>query len=280
MAAKQAEKERIDKERFQVLKQKEVQRITEERRRNQIPVGTNVVNGMEESNVQVYGNVPNANQLQQVALQGNAVVSPVGKDDSRMQIQKSSSIVNMFGERLRRVPDNGNVKRAESMKIGPKIPKRTPSFTTRRRAQSFRKNQQTDQDDLPPVEIQGFLERKHELQSGGKRAPVRSWKPFHTVLCGQLLCFFKDEDDFCQKKAATAPVSILNARCEKADDYTKRKNVFRLHLPDGSEFLFLTSSNTELQNWVNKILFHASLPPNLQLLSYDESMKVSFLFLS
>lgn len=228
---------------------------------------------MEESNVQVYGNVPNANQLQQVALQGNAVVSPVGKDDSRMQIQKSSSIVNMFGERLRRVPDNGNVKRAESMKIGPKIPKRTPSFTTRRRAQSFRKNQQTDQDDLPPVEIQGFLERKHELQSGGKRAPVRSWKPFHTVLCGQLLCFFKDEDDFCQKKAATAPVSILNARCEKADDYTKRKNVFRLHLPDGSEFLFLTSSNTELQDWVNKILFHASLPPNLQLLSYDESMK-------
>lgn len=121
------------------------------------------------------------------------------------------------------------------------------------------------------------MERKHELQSGGKRAPVRSWKPFHTVLCGQLLCFFKDEDDFCQKKAATAPVSILNARCEKADDYTKRKNVFRLHLPDGSEFLFLTSSNTELQDWVNKISFHASLPPNLQLLSYDESMKVNLL---
>lgn len=271
MAAKRAEKERIDKERFQVLKQKEVARITEERRRHQIPV-----NGMEQSNVQVYGNVPVANQLQQSSVQGNVMVTPGGaKDESRPQIQKSSSIVNMFGDRLRRTPDNVNVKRAESMKIGPpKIPKRTPSFTTRRRAQSFRKNQQTDQLDLPPVEIQGFLERKHELQSGGKRAPVRSWKPFHTVLCGQLLCFFKDEDDFLQKKAATAPVSILNARCEKADDYTKRKNVFRLHLPDGSEFLFLTSSNEELQDWVNKISFHASLPPNLQLLSYDESMKV------
>lgn len=155
MAAKQAEKERIDKERFQVLKQKEVQRITEERRRNQMPVGANAVNGIEQSNVQVYGNVPTAIQLQQSSVQGNAIASPGPKDDSRLQIQKSSSIVNMFGERLRRVPDNANVKRAESMKIGPKIPKRTPSFTTRRRAQSFRKNQQTDQLDLPPVEIQG-----------------------------------------------------------------------------------------------------------------------------
>lgn len=181
----------------------------------------------------------------------------------------------MLGERLRRGSDAINVKRAESMKIGPKITKRTPSFTTRRRAQSFRKNQQTDQLDLPPVEIQGMLERKHELQSGGKRAPVRAWKSFHTVLCGQLLCFFKDEEDFFQKKAATAPVNILNARCEKADNYTKRKNVFRLHLPDGSEFLFLAANKIELLDWVNKLSFHASLPPNLQLMSYDESIKIT-----
>lgn len=160
------------------------------------------------------------------------------------------------------------------MKIGPKAAKRTPSFTTRRRAQSFRKNQHAEPLDLPPVEIQGILERKHELQSGGKKAPVRSWKPFHTVLCGQLLCFFKDEEDFFQKKAATAPVNILNARCEKAEDYTKKKNVFRLRLPDGSEFLFLTGSQENLVDWVNKLSFHAALPPNLQLMSYDESKKV------
>lgn len=74
------------------------------------------------------------------------------------------------------------VKRAESMKIDSKKPKRTPSFTTRRRTQSFRKHQQRMENvnALPPVEIQGLLERKHELQSGGKKAAVRSWKQYYT----------------------------------------------------------------------------------------------------
>jgi len=62
-----------------------------------------------------------------------------------------------------------------------KKPKRTPSFTTRRRTQSFRKLQKLENvDQLPPVEIQGFLDRKHELQSSGKKAAVRSWKTFYT----------------------------------------------------------------------------------------------------
>lgn len=70
-----------------------------------------------------------------------------------------------------------DVTRAESMKK----PKRTPSFTTRRRTQSFRKLQKLENvDQLPPVEIQGFLDRKHELQSSGKKAAIRSWKTFYT----------------------------------------------------------------------------------------------------
>lgn len=93
-------------------------------------------------------------------------------------MQKSNSVANIFGDRLRRSSEPNKVKRAESMKTVQKTPKRTPSFTTRRRAQSFRKNQAGSELDLPPVEIQGMLERKHELQSGGKRAPVRSWKPY------------------------------------------------------------------------------------------------------
>lgn len=67
------------------------------------------------------------------------------------------------------------------MKVETKKPKRTPSFTTRRRTQSFRKLQRLEQpEQLPPVEIKGLLDRKHELQSGGKKAPVRSWKSFYT----------------------------------------------------------------------------------------------------
>ena len=239
------------------MKQKEVKRITDERRRN-------------EQQPQMSGH-----EKPQIITPG---IKPSSSSDSLNQVQKSNSFINMFGDRLRRGSE-GNAKRAESMKVTVKTPKRTPSFTTRKRQTSFRKGDNADQYDLPPVEIQGMLERKHDLQSGGKRAPVRSWKPFYTVLCGQLLCFFKDEDDFHVRKASAPPVNILNARCEKADDYTKKRNVFRLNLPDGSEFLFLATSTDDMNDWVNKISFHANLPPNLQLMSFDESMKVGLITL-
>lgn len=82
-------------------------------------------------------------------------------------LHKTGSFSQLIGDKMRR-----EMKRAESMKVETKKPKRTPSFTTRRRTQSFRK--------LPPVEIRGLLDRKQELQSGGKKAPVRSWKTFYT----------------------------------------------------------------------------------------------------
>ncbi|XP_059044966.1 spectrin alpha chain, non-erythrocytic 1 [Achroia grisella] len=159
-----------------------------------------------------------------------------------------------------------DVKRAESMSVM-KTPKRTPSFTTRRRTQSFRRHR-ADVDKLPPVEIEGYLERKQEAGCGGKRATVRSWRGYYSVLCGQLLCFFKDETDFANAKAAAPPVAMLNARCEKASDYTKRANVFRLVCADGAEYLFACSSKQLMEEWVAKLAFHAQLPPELQLTPY------------
>uniref|UniRef100_A0A1I8NPX4 Spectrin beta chain, non-erythrocytic 5 n=2 Tax=Stomoxys calcitrans TaxID=35570 RepID=A0A1I8NPX4_STOCA len=270
--AKLKEKERLEKERLEMLKQKELQRLNEERRRTEKQMEhRNQTNNQEKlpifSNPMVITTSSSATNSPQNT---QMPVRPSYEDD-QYGLQKSSSST-IFGDRLRRGSDQ-NVKRAESMKVQPKQPKRTPSFTTRRRAQSFRKNQKGEGFDLPPVEIQGILERKHGLQSGGKKAPVRSWKQFHTVLCGQLLCFFKDENDFLQQKTANAPVNILGAKCERAEDYTKKKYVFRLKLPDGSEFLFEAPSLDIMNDWVRKISFHASLPPNLQLLSYDDSMK-------
>ena len=64
---------------------------------------------------------------------------------------------------------------------------RTLSLKTKKPSTSYRPS-----DALPPVEVEGMLERKHEYQSGGKSAPIRTWKHYYTVLCGQLLCFFKD----------------------------------------------------------------------------------------
>ncbi|XP_058129165.1 spectrin beta chain, non-erythrocytic 1 [Anopheles coustani] len=274
-AARIAEKERIERERHEALKQKEVQRITEERRRRDAHHNHTLSPGSGSAIDRNDVSATSTGLMNTSLTAGNAS----GVDQTASPVQKSNSFATMLQERLRRGSDS-NIKRAESMKMGVKPVKRAPSFTTRRRAQSFRKNQrgpggapEADASLLPPVEVQGTLERKHELQSGGKKAPVRSWKPFYTVLCGQLLCFFKDAEDFALQKAATAPVNILNARCERAENYTKKKNVFRLVLLDGSEFLFMTNSKESLSEWVNKIAFHAALPPNLQLMSYDESVK-------
>ncbi|XP_049883110.1 spectrin beta chain, non-erythrocytic 5 isoform X2 [Pectinophora gossypiella] len=169
-----------------------------------------------------------------------------------------------------RLPKNEpHVKRAESMSVV-KTPKRTPSFTTRRRTQSFRRHRRGDIADLPPVEIEGYLDRKQECGCGGKRATVRSWRSYYCVLCGQLLCFFRDELDFASAKAAAPPVAILNARCEPAGDYTKRANVFRLACADGAEYLFACTSQELMAEWVAKLGFHARLPPSLQLTPYSQ----------
>ena len=49
------------------------------------------------------------------------------------------------------------------------------------------------------------------------------------------------------------------ASVETANDYTKRNFVFRLHAPDGSEFLFGADSEEQQEEWVShhfKNLFH------------------------
>jgi len=50
--------------------------------------------------------------------------------------------------------------------------------------------------------------------------------------------------------------------------------VGRLCCTDGSEFLFLAATEHEMEDWVNKISFHAKLLPSLQLLRYEDIQKV------
>ncbi|UYV61076.1 SPTBN5 [Cordylochernes scorpioides] len=160
------------------------------------------------------------------------------------------------------------LKRSESAKLDKRLPKRTPSFNTRHPRQPVPSA-------LPPVEIEGFLERKQELQNGGKRATVRSWKTYYTVLCGQLLCFFKDKATFIEKQALAPPVSLRHAICAKATDYTKRKHVIRVQLSDGAKFLFAGPDAETMQDWLEKLSFHADLSPSNQLLSYDSHKNLS-----
>jgi hypothetical protein len=114
---------------------------------------------------------------------------------------------------------------------------------------------------MPPVMIEGFLERKQQSNSGGKRSTIRSWKNYYTVLSGQILCFFKDQHDFKESKAAAAPILIQNASCEKASDYTKKKHVIRLVTADGSEFLVQASNGESQEAWLEKMQLTSRLAP-------------------
>jgi len=210
-AARQEEVKRKEQERLEGLKKKELARINNERRRENERRRTQEIKFNRED-------------FEQMRAGGGQVN---GKSDASKSVSPSNESSEAF-------------RRGESLRMEPQKHKRTPSFTTRRRTQSFRrhvKNLNTMQN-LPPVEVDGYLDRKQELQTGGKRATIRSWKSYYTVLCGQLMCFFRDQEDFFESKAASSPVMIFQASVETADDYTKRNHVFRLHTSDGSEFLF------------------------------------------
>lgn len=52
--------------------------------------------------------------------------------------------------------------------------------------------------------------------------------------------------------------------------------MFRVRTSDGAEFLFATENSQHLDEWVNKISFHAALSPAQQLLSYDTYKVINY----
>jgi len=138
--------------------------------------------------------------------------------------------------------------------------KRTPSFTTRRRTHSFRKDEpdsnnvkqdgaQENDNEMRMHVLQGFLERKSVFQSGGKRAPVRSWRGFNAVLTKDNFSLYKEDSrspSFC---AQMSEISVV----ERATDYVKKRFVFRLVLNDGGVMLFSTDTSESLNRWVDAL---------------------------
>jgi spectrin beta len=268
--AREREKSRLEQERLDQRKKLEIQKINDKRRQER----------------------PQYLELPEERMNGTAKPQEVEAEEEERRpiptVRKTNSVVQTYERErigLRRGSDS-SVQRSSSMKVSTNVasnkPKRTPTFTTRRRG-SFRSkgNGTSLHDDLvcifknrvsdgvPPADAQSFLDRKHLQQAGAKRATNRTWKNSYTVLCGQLLCFFKNKDDFATSKASGSPINIHNAICSVADDYQKKKHTFRLVLSDGSEFLFACASDGEMDDWMQKINFRAKLPPSQQLLHLD-----------
>uniref|UniRef100_A0A8C1R2B8 Spectrin beta chain n=1 Tax=Cyprinus carpio TaxID=7962 RepID=A0A8C1R2B8_CYPCA len=103
--------------------------------------------------------------------------------------------------------------------------------------------------------MEGILCRKQEMESHNKKAATRSWQNVYCILRKGSLGFYKDN-----KSASNGipyhgevPISLSEAVCEVAHDYKKRKNVFKLRLGDGKEFLFQAKDEAEMSSWIQAI---------------------------
>lgn len=106
-------------------------------------------------------------------------------------------------------------------------------------------------------ELEGMLVRKHEWESTTKKASNRSWDRVCVVLKGQNIFFYKDNKSYKMAPDQTfrgeSPVELEGANANVADDYTKKKHVFRLRLANGGDYLFQAHDDDEMTQWVNCI---------------------------
>jgi len=116
-------------------------------------------------------------------------------------------------------------------------------------------------------ELEGMLVRKHEWESTTKKASNRSWEKLCVVLKGSQIIFYKDQKTYRSKPEDTfrgeLPVDLSGAEATVATDYTKKKNVFRLKLDNGGDYLFQASDEDQMNLWVDSI--------NRQAAGQDES---------
>nr|XP_032626289.1 uncharacterized protein LOC116819042 isoform X2 [Chelonoidis abingdonii] len=132
-------------------------------------------------------------------------------------------------------------------------------------------NQQTHQEEdrdvgkTPPSKVEfqmmeGTLERKHMLQTGGRKATCRTWNLFHAVLMRQTLCFYQDRKDTLKSSVVALPLNLSGAQCTQETEYTKKTNCFRLQLRDGSEYLLKAPSQLLMNQWVSKLQQNSGFP--------------------
>ncbi|XP_030641796.1 spectrin beta chain, erythrocytic [Chanos chanos] len=105
------------------------------------------------------------------------------------------------------------------------------------------------------VILEGTLARKHEMEGPNKKAANRSWNNLYCVLKPGQLSAYKDAKSFGHGVTyhGEDPLSLSNALCEVLTNYKKKKQVFKLRLGNGSEYLFQCKDEEDLQNWTQAI---------------------------
>ncbi|XP_027030236.1 spectrin beta chain, non-erythrocytic 1-like isoform X1 [Tachysurus fulvidraco] len=113
----------------------------------------------------------------------------------------------------------------------------------------------TKSQDTAAVQIEGFLNRKHEWEGHNKKASNRSWHNVYCVINNQEIGFYKDSKSASQgiPYHGEVPISLKESTCEIALDYKKKKHVFKLKVSNGNEYLFQAKDDEEMNSWIQVI---------------------------
>ncbi|XP_074786839.1 spectrin beta chain, non-erythrocytic 4 isoform X1 [Athene noctua] len=138
----------------------------------------------------------------------------------------------------------------------PKDPTQGPGET--RRSRSAPAQGSAPPPPPPPthtVQHEGFLFRKHELDGPNKKASNRSWVNLYCVLSKGDLGFYKDSKGHAagSTHGGEPLLNLHHATSEVANDYKKKKNVFKLKTSDGSEFLLQAKDEEEMRGWLRAL---------------------------
>lgn len=103
------------------------------------------------------------------------------------------------------------------------------------------------------IKMLGYLSRKPTKESQNKKAHSRVWKQFYVLMKDRDLVFFRDEKEAKQKLNPIQTITAIGSQVSVASDYHKKKNVLRLALASGAEYLMQSDSPDEMSLWIQHI---------------------------
>ncbi|XP_028921012.1 spectrin beta chain, non-erythrocytic 4 isoform X2 [Ornithorhynchus anatinus] len=122
------------------------------------------------------------------------------------------------------------------------------------------------------VQLEGFLLRKRELEGPNRKASNRSWVNLYCVLSKGELGFYKDAKGpgSGSTHGGEPLLSLQSAVSEVANDYKKKKNVFKLKTHDGSEFLLQAKDEEEMKSWLQAVV--ASVAEHAEIARWSQAL--------
>jgi spectrin beta len=175
------------------------------------------------------------------------------------QEERFSALERLTTFELKEMKRRQEAEENERLKIQIEAEAKAKEEQMRKQAEEMSKKQEstsfeTDNSPAGSATLEGNLTRKHEWESTTKKASNRSWDKVYGVSQDGHLSFYKDQKSFKNQPDATfrgePKLELHGAAVEIASDYTKKKNVFRVKISNGGEFLLQANDETDLQNWI------------------------------